>query len=177
MHSDTNEKDLFELLGLRSTQYFKQNFLINMLFINKSRKSKGFVFIVTPEKAHQALLKLNETDLHGGKILINEVISIRKKGPKHVNQNRRPNLNYFQENQDLFKQFRFLPCNKLYATAVSVREVHSLYQKSKFSRQTQIKRSFTIGDSHFTRTKKDTSRKNFKGNMEYFKYSNETNTR
>ena len=100
MHSDANEKDLFELLGLRSTQYFKQNFLINMLFINKSRKSKGFVFIVTPEKAHQALLKLNETDLHGGKILINEVISIRKKDPKHVNQNRRPNLNYFQENQD-----------------------------------------------------------------------------
>ena len=148
-----------------------------MLFINKSRKSKGFVFIVTPEKAHQALLKLNETDLHGGKILINEVISIRKKDPKHVNQNRRPNLNYFQENQDLFKQLKFLPGNKLYTTAASVREVYSLYQKRKFSRQTQIKRSFTIGDSHFTRTKKDTSRKNFKGNMEYFKYSNETNTR
>ena len=95
MHSDTNEKDRFELLGLRSTQYFKQNFLTNMLFINKSGKSKGFAFIVTPEKVHQALLKLNGIDLHGAKILINEVISIRKKDSKHVNQNRQPNLNHF----------------------------------------------------------------------------------
>ena len=66
-----------------------------MLFINKTGKSERFAFIVTPGKVHQALLKLNEIDLHGGKILINEVISIRKKDPRHVNQNRRPNLNYF----------------------------------------------------------------------------------
>ena len=122
-------------------------------------------------------MKLNGIDLHGGKILINEVISTGKKDPKHINEKRRPNLNYFQENQDLFKRIRFLPGNELYATAVSVCEVNSLYQKRKFSRQTQIKRSFTIGNSHFTRIKKDTFRKNFKGDMEYFKYSNETNTR
>ena len=38
VQNDTNEKDLLELLGLRSTQYLKQNCLSYMLFINKTRK-------------------------------------------------------------------------------------------------------------------------------------------
>ena len=41
-----------------------------MILIDKTRKSKRFAFIVTPEKVHQELLKLNGTDWLGSKILI-----------------------------------------------------------------------------------------------------------
>ena len=52
LHSDTTEEDLYKLFSLRSTQYLKLNCLVNMPLINKMGKSKGFVFIVTPEKVH-----------------------------------------------------------------------------------------------------------------------------
>ena len=82
-----------------------------MPLINKTGKSKGFAFIVTPEKVHQDLLKLDEIDLLGRKLLIKEAISTRKKDPK---QNKRPNfvVNNFPENQDLFKQPRLIPGKK-----------------------------------------------------------------
>ena len=72
IRSDTTEKDLYKLFGLRSTQYFKQNCLVHMPLINKTGKSKGFVFIVTPEKVHHDLLKLDGIDLLGRKLLIKE---------------------------------------------------------------------------------------------------------
>ena len=65
LRSDTTVKDLYKLFGLRSTQYFKP-------LINKTGKSKGFVFIVTTEKVHQDLLKLDGIDLLGRKLLIKE---------------------------------------------------------------------------------------------------------
>ena len=40
-----------------------------MPLIDKTGKSIGFALIVTPEKVHQELLKLNEIDLLGRKIL------------------------------------------------------------------------------------------------------------
>ena len=43
-----------------------------MPLINKTGKSKGFVFIVTPEKVHHDLLKLDGIDLLGRKLLIKE---------------------------------------------------------------------------------------------------------
>ena len=61
--------------------------------------------IVTPEKVHQGLLKLNGIDLHGRKI-VKRQIQQGKKDPKQVNQNRRPNLNNFPEKQDQFKRPR-----------------------------------------------------------------------
>ena len=102
IHCDTTEEDLYKLFGLRSTQYFKQNCLVHMPLINKTGKSKGFVFIVTPEKVHHDLLKLDGIDLLGRKLLIKEAISTRKKDPK---QNNRPNfpVNNSREDQDLFK--------------------------------------------------------------------------
>ena len=100
--SHTTEEDLYKLFGLRSTQYLKQNCFVNMLLINKTGKSKRFAFIVTPEKVHQDLPKLDEIDLLGGKLLIKQAISTWKK------QNRGPNfvVNNFPENQDLFKRIR-----------------------------------------------------------------------
>ena len=102
LHSHTTEEDLYKLFGLRSTQYLKQNCFVNMLLINKTGKSKRFAFIVTPEKVHQDLPKLDEIDLLGGKLLIKQAISTWKK------QNRGPNfvVNNFPENQDLFKRIR-----------------------------------------------------------------------
>ena len=60
-----------------------------MPLIDKTGKSKGFAFIIAPEKEHQKLLKLNGIDLLGTNILIKEAISTRKKNPK---QNRGPNF-------------------------------------------------------------------------------------
>ena len=37
---------MYKNSGLRSTQYTKQNRLVNMPLINKTGKSKGFAFIV-----------------------------------------------------------------------------------------------------------------------------------
>ena len=111
LHSDTTEEDLYKLFGLRSTQYLKQNCLVNMPLINKTGESKGYAFIVIPEKVHQNLLKLDGKDLLGRQLLIKEAISTRKKDLK---QNKRPNfvVNNFPENQDLFKQPRLIPGKK-----------------------------------------------------------------
>ena len=133
LHSDTTEENLYKLFGLRSAQYLKQNCLVNMPLINKTGKSKGFAFIVTSEKIHQDLLKLDGIDLLGRNLLIKEAFSNRKKDPK---QNKRPNfvVNNFPENQDLFKRPRILPGNKWYATAVSEREVDATYKEKNYSR-------------------------------------------
>ena len=86
-----------------------------MPLINKTGKIKGFTFIVTPEKLHQDLLKLDGIDLLGRKLLIKEAISTRKKDPK---QSKRPNfvVNNFPKNQDLFKRPGIIPDNKSYAS-------------------------------------------------------------
>ena len=84
-------------------------------------------------------MKLDGKDLLGRKILIKEAISTRKKDPK---QNKRPNfvLNNFSENQDLFTRPRIVPGKKLYATAISVREVDGTYEKRNYSRPPQRKK-------------------------------------
>ena len=147
-----------------------------MDLINKTGKSKGFTFIVTPENVHQDLLKLDGIDLLGRKLLIKEAISTRKKDPK---QSKRPNfvVNDFPENQDLFKRPRIIPGNKSYATAVSEREVDATYEERNYSRQPQRKKIFIIGDSHLTRIKKDSLRKKFKGDKVYFKCFSGANTK
>ena len=129
-----------------------------MPLINKTGKSKGFAFIVTPEKVHHDLLKLDGIDLLGRKPLIKEAISTRKKDPK---QNKRPNfvVNNFPENQDLFKPPRIIPGNKSYATAVSEHKVNATNEERNYPRQPQRKKYFTIGDNHLTRIKKDSLRK------------------
>ena len=176
LHSDTIEEDLYKLFGLRPTQYLKQNCLVNRSLINKTGKSKGFAFIFTPEKVHQDLLKLHGVDLLGRKILIKEAISTWKKDPK---QNKRPNfvVNNFPKNKDLFKRPRIVPSNKLYAIAVSEREFDATNEEKNYSRQPKRKKTFIIGDSHLTRTKKDSLKKNFKRDKVYFKCFGGANTK
>ena len=60
LHSNATEEDIDKLFGLRSTQFLKQNCLVNMPVINETGKDKGLAFIATLEKVHQDLLKLNE---------------------------------------------------------------------------------------------------------------------
>ena len=147
-----------------------------MPLINKTEKSKIFVFIVTAEKVKQGLLKLDGIDLLGRKLLIKETISTRKKDPK---QNKRPNfvVNNFPENQDLLNRPRIIPGNKSYTTAVSEREVDATYEEGNYSRQPQKKKLFIIGDSHLTGIKKDSLRNKFKGDMVYFKCFSRPNTK
>ena len=145
-----------------------------MPLINKTGKSQGFAFIVTPEKVYHDLLKLDGIDLLGRKLLIKEAISTTKKDPK---QTKRPNfvVNNFQENQDLFKPPRIIPGNKSYATAVSERKVNATNEERNYPRQPQRKKNFTIGDSHLTRIKKD--EKKVKGDKVYFKCFSGANTK
>ena len=101
---------------------------------------------------NQDLLKLDGIDLFGRKKFIKETILTRKKDPK---QNNRPNfvVNTFPVNQDLFKQSRIIPGNRLYATAVSERKNDAIYEEKNYSRQPRKKKIFIIGDSHLTRIK------------------------
>ena len=147
-----------------------------MLLINKTGKSKRFAFIVTPEKVHQDLPKLDEIDLVSVKLLIKEAISTWKQDPK---QNRRTNfvVNNFPENQDLFKRIRIIPGHKQYATAVSEREVDATYEERHYSRQPQRQKIFIICDSHLTTIKKDSLRKKIKGDQVYFKSFSGANTK
>ena len=176
LHSDTTEEDLYKIFGLRSTQYLKQNDFVNMPLINKTGKSKEFAFIVTPEKVHQSLLKLDRIDLLGGKVLIKEAISTRKNNPK---QNERPNfvVNNFPETQDLLKRPRIVPGNMLYVTAVSEGEVDTTYEERNYSRQPQRKKIFIICDSHLTRIKENSLRKKFKRHKVYFTGFSGANTK
>ena len=118
-----------------------------MPLIKTTGKSKGFAFIVIPEKVPGST-KLDGIDLLGRKLLIKEAISIRKKDSK---QNKRPNLvvNNFTEKQDLFKRPRIITGNKSYATAVSERKINETYEERNYPRQPQRKKIFMIGDSHF----------------------------
>ena len=86
-------------------------------------------------------------------------------------------MNNFPETQDLFKRPRIVPGNKLYATAVSEREVDATYEERNYSRQPQRKKIFIIRDSHLTRIKKDSLRKKFKGDKVYFKCFSGANTK
>ena len=135
-----------------------------MPLIKTTGKSKGFAFIVIPEKVPQDLLELDGIDLLGRKLLIKEAISTRKKDSK---QNKRPNfvVNNFPENQDLFKRPRIILGNKSYAKGVSEREVDATYEERNYSRKPQRKKIFIIGDSHLTRIK----RNSLKGDKVYFK--------
>ena len=136
-----------------------------MSLIDKTGRSKGFAFIITPEKLYQELLKLDSIHLFGRKTLIQEVILTRKKNPE---QNRRPSsvVNNFPDYQDIFKQFRTVPGNKFYATAVSECEANPAYT---FFKKTTKKENFITGDGHITRIKKYSLRKTFKGDKEHFK--------
>ena len=53
-----------------------------MPLINKTGKSKGFAFIVTPEKVHQDLLKLDGTDLLGRELFHRRGDFNQEKGSK-----------------------------------------------------------------------------------------------
>ena len=75
-----------------------------MPLIKTTGKSKGFAFIVIPEKVPGST-KLDGIDLLGRKLLIKEAISIRKKDSK---QNKRPNL--------VVNNFTDLYQNKIYSS-------------------------------------------------------------
>ena len=53
-----------------------------MPLTNKTGKSKGFAIIVTPEKVHHDLLRLDEIDLLGRKIFIKRGDFNQEKGSK-----------------------------------------------------------------------------------------------
>ena len=52
LHSNATGEDIDKLFGLRSTQFLKQNCLVNMSVINEMGKDKRIAFIVTLEKVH-----------------------------------------------------------------------------------------------------------------------------
>ena len=67
-------KKTLRILWIGSTQYLKQNCLVNIPLIKKTEKNKRYAYIVTPEKVHQVLLKRNGVALLGRKIVIKKAI-------------------------------------------------------------------------------------------------------
>ena len=63
LSDDTAVSDLYELFGLRSTQY-------QMPLFQSTGKQRGFTYITEPEHAVKELVKLNGIEFNGRKLVI-----------------------------------------------------------------------------------------------------------
>ena len=59
----TTDDDLYELLGLRSTKYLKQNCSMKMSTNSNAGKKKYFAYVTAPEHVTTELIKLMEYSL------------------------------------------------------------------------------------------------------------------
>ena len=60
LSDNTKEDDLYELLGLRSTKYLKQNRSVKMSTNSNTRKKKCFVYVTAPKHINAKLINLNK---------------------------------------------------------------------------------------------------------------------
>lgn len=69
--SVTND-DLTQLFGLTATPFLEKTCSVDIATDLKTGKSKNFAIVTVPEKVHSELMKLNEIEFHGRKIVIEE---------------------------------------------------------------------------------------------------------
>ena len=68
----TIEDNLYELFGLRSTKYLKQNFSVNMSTNSNTGKKKYFAYVTAPEHVTTELIKLNGIEFNSKCIIVEE---------------------------------------------------------------------------------------------------------
>lgn len=64
--------DLTQLFGLKATPFLEKTCCVEIATDAKTGKSKNFAIVTVPETVHSELLKLNEIEFHGKKIVIEE---------------------------------------------------------------------------------------------------------
>jgi len=64
--------DLNQLFGLKATPFLQRTCCVEIATDAKTGKSKNFAIITVPETVHGELMKLNEIEFHGRKIVIEE---------------------------------------------------------------------------------------------------------
>ena len=115
---NVTEEDINELFGLKSTEYLRQNCIVN------TGKSKGFAFLKAPPHVSDELIKLNGFEFQKQSIRIENARTSRKM--RHHNrfsinqQNARPNscINRDSSNQHIFKS-KVIPVEKTFAETMS----------------------------------------------------------
>ena len=68
----TTEDDLYELFGLRSTKYLKQNCSVKMSTNSNTDKKKYFAYGTAPEHVTTELIKLNGIEFNSKCIIVEE---------------------------------------------------------------------------------------------------------
>ena len=68
----TTEDDLYELFGLRSTKYLKQNCSVKMSTNSNTGKKKYFAYVTAPEHVTTELIKLNGIEFNSKCIIVEE---------------------------------------------------------------------------------------------------------
>ena len=68
----TTEDDLYELFGLRSTKYLKQNCSVKMSTNSNTGKKKYFAYVTAPEDVTTELIKLNGIEFNSKCMIVEE---------------------------------------------------------------------------------------------------------
>ena len=85
---DISESDLFELFGLRTTNYLLGNSHVQVLLSENTGEKRGFAYVKVPRHASDKLIKLNGIGFKGKMLVIKKAKTLPKaKNINGVNQN------------------------------------------------------------------------------------------
>ena len=108
LNNDLNMKDLKELFDLEATKYLKENCSITMPTNRKTGKNKSIAFVLSPDRVHNELLKLNGIEFPGKSLIPEKAMSPGKRSEQQRQRqyHKLPQVvvNNFPENQDTFKK-------------------------------------------------------------------------
>ena len=101
LSEDINESDLFELFGLHSTNYLRDNCDVQIPLSENTGKKRGFAYIKVPRHVSDELLKLHGLGFKG-KMLVTEKAKTppKAKNINGVNQNICPQMQTSQLDSD-----------------------------------------------------------------------------
>ena len=91
LSEDINESDLFELFGLRTTNYLRDYSDAQIPLSDNTGKTRGFAYVKVPRHVSDELLKLYGIGFKG-KMLVIEKTPPKAKGINGVNQNICPQM-------------------------------------------------------------------------------------
>ena len=108
LNNDLNIKDLKELFDLKAIKYLKGNCSITMPTNRKTGKNKSIAFVLSPDRVHNELFKLNGIEFHGESLIPEKAMSPGKRSEQQRQRqyHKLPQVvvNNFPENQDTLIQ-------------------------------------------------------------------------
>ena len=85
LRDNTTKDDLYELFGLRSTKYLKQNCSTKIFTNSNTGKRKYFAYVTAPQHVTTELIKLNEIQFNAKCIIVVNEILLNSKCIEVVN--------------------------------------------------------------------------------------------